>query len=216
MENTPNILQLLGSSKGDYINTITHTAHHHDVFIDTDIGEPQEYRELISILFNANEYDTVSMFINSSGGNLDSALSIIEGVKNTAATVTAFIVGACHSAASFISMYCHQVVVLDSAYSLVHTATFGSVGMTGNVKAHTDFTVRQVEKLLNETYDGFLTKEELAKVKSGVELWFSAEEIRERMVSRVKHLDEVAEAAEKAAEKATKPARKTRTKKIVE
>lgn len=219
MENTPNILQLLGSSKSDYINTTTQTAQHHDVFIDTDIGDPQQYRELISILFNASEYDTVSMFINSGGGSLDAALAIIEGVKNTQATVTAFIVGACHSAASFISMYCHQVIVLDSAYSMVHTATFGSVGMTGNVKAHTDFTVRQVEKLLNETYDGFLTAEELARVKSGVELWFSAEEIRERMVSRVKHLEKIAQAEEKAAKKAeqdAKPDRKSKAKKTAE
>ena len=173
----------------DYINTSEHSVRHHDVFIDSDVGEPSQYRELLSLLFNASEGDTFHFFINSNGGHLDSALAIIEGLKNTQGHVIAFIIGACHSAASFISMYCHEVAVLDNAYSMIHTASFGAAGMTGNVKSHTDFTVRQVEKLLNETYEGFLTKEELVKVKSGVELWFDADEIRERMVSRVACLE---------------------------
>lgn len=186
------LMQMLAQNADSYINTTTNTVSHHDVFIDKEITEPEEYRELISMLFNANEGDSVTLFINSGGGNLDTALAIIEGLKNTQAHVIAAIIGACHSAASFISMYAHEVAVLDSAYMMIHTATFGSVGMTGNVKAHTDFTVRQVEKLINETYEGFLTPDEIVKVKAGVELWFSSEEIKDRMTKRVKHLEAVA------------------------
>lgn len=180
--------QIPGSNK-NYINTSEVTSHHHDVFIDSEIEEPENYRELISLLFNAGENDTIHFFINSGGGNLDTALAIVEGLKNTNAHVTAFIMGACHSAASIISMYCHGVVVLDNAYSMVHTASFGSSGNTSNVKAHTEFTVKMVEKLLNETYEGFLNKDELANVKKGVELWFDADEIRTRMASRVKYME---------------------------
>jgi len=182
--------ELLGSPKSQqYINTTETSMRHHDVYIDKEIEEPSEYRELISILFNATENDTVNMFINSPGGQLSSALAIVEGLKMTAAEVTAVIIGECHSAASIISMYCDRVAVLDSAHSMVHTASFGSMGSTGNVKSHTDFTVRQVEKLLHETYEGFLNKEELAKVKQGVELWFDADEIRSRMATRIKLLE---------------------------
>lgn len=174
---------------GQFINSIEKTVHHHDVFLDGDITEPSNYRELLALLFNAGEEDSVNIFINSNGGHLDTALAVVEGLKATEARVTAVLIGACHSAASIISMYCHHVAVLDNAYSMVHTASFGAAGSTGNVKAHTEFTVRQVEKLLNETYEGFLNKDELVKVKQGVELWFDADEIRERMESRVKHLE---------------------------
>lgn len=180
---------LLGSKTPDqYINSVQRTASHHDVFLDSDITEPSNYRELLALLFNSGEEDTITLFINSNGGHLDTAMAVVEGLKATQAHVTAVIIGACHSAASIISMYCHEVAVLDSAYSMVHTASFGAHGSTGNVKAHTEFTVKQVERLLNETYEGFLSKEELAKVKSGVELWFDADEIRKRMESRVKFL----------------------------
>lgn len=179
---------LLAKGDDQYINSIQKTVHHHDVFLDEDIEEPSNYRELLALLFNAGEEDTINIFINSNGGHLDTALAVVEGLKATSAHVTAVMIGACHSAASIISMYCHEVAVLDNAYSMIHTASFGAMGSTGNVKAHTEFTVRQVEKLLNDTYDGFLTKDELAKVKSGVELWFDSDEIRKRMESRVKFL----------------------------
>lgn len=187
--NLPTPIMNLLRGGNDYINTIDRTSRHHDVFLDTGIEEPSQYRELLSLLFNAGEDDTVNIFINSNGGHLDTAMAIVEGLKATQTHVVAIIIGACHSAASIISMYCHEVVVLDSAYSMVHTASFGAQGNTGNVKAHTEFTVRQVEKLLDDTYTGFLTKEELQDVKSGVELWFDADEIRTRIKSRVKYLN---------------------------
>lgn len=185
-QNNPFATLIAQSKDNNYITSMERTARHYDVFLDSDVEEPSQYRELISALFNAGEDDTMTIFINSNGGHLDTALAIVEGLKLTNAAVTAVINGACHSAASIISMYCHSVVVLDSAYSMVHTASFGASGNTSNVKSHTEFTVKQVEKLLNDTYEGFLNKEELAKVKQGVELWFSADEIRTRMEHRAK------------------------------
>lgn len=195
---------LAGKSNDQYINSIEKTAHHHDVFLDGDITEPSNYRELLALLFNAGEDDSINVFINSNGGHLDTALAVVEGLKATQAHVTAVLIGACHSAASIISMYCHEVAVLDNAYSMVHTASFGAAGSTGNVKAHTEFTVKQVEKLLNDTYEGFLTKDELVKVKQGVEMWFDADEIRARMETRVAHLNKLIQEEQAAVKKAAK------------
>lgn len=183
------IESILSTKSNNYINTSERSTRHHDIYLDGEITEPANYRELISLLFNACEDDTILIFINSTGGQLDTATAIVEGLKATGAHVTGIIVGACHSAASIISMYCHDVIVTDNAYSMVHTASFGSSGSAGNVKAHTEFTVRQVEKLLNDTYEGFLTKDELTKIKAGVEMWFDAEEIKSRMHNRIKYIN---------------------------
>lgn len=193
MNNTQNqnpfVSLITGQKDSSYISVSDRTFRHYDVFLDSDVEEPSNYRELVAALFNAGEGDTMSIFINSNGGHLDTALAVVEGLKATNCHVTGIIMGACHSAASIISMYCHEVAVLDSAYSMVHTASFGAAGNTSNVKSHTEFTVKMVEKLLNETYEGFLSKDELVKVKQGVELWFSADEIRTRMEHRAKFLE---------------------------
>jgi ATP-dependent protease ClpP protease subunit len=193
---------LKGNKNENYINSVERVSWHHDIFLDDDIEAPSNYRELLALLFNAGEEDTINIYINSDGGDLDTALAIVEGLKNTQAAVTAILIGACHSAASVISMYCHQVAVLDSAYSMVHTASFGAAGSVGNVKAHTEFTVKRVEKLLNETYEGFLTKDELVKIKQGSEMWFDADEIRERINRRISHIQATEKKKTKAAERA--------------
>lgn len=160
------------------------TTKGHTVFLDNSIDEPSKYRELISILFGSSEGDKINIFINSPGGRLDSAGAIIEGLKMTQATVIGHVIGQCHSAASMIMLNCENVVVYDSAECMVHTASFGAGGSTGNVKSHVDFTHSQVEALLDQTYKHFLTDEELDDLKKGCEFYFNAEELRERIEQR--------------------------------
>jgi ATP-dependent protease ClpP protease subunit len=199
----------IGSGDKPYISITEVSSKRIDVFLDKEIGEPSDYRDLNFLLFNAEENDVVPLYINSPGGHLNTALAIIEGLKNTPARTVAILQGECHSAASMITMYCDEVLVLDSAHMMIHTASYGTVGNTGNVKAHTEFTTRQVERLIHETYEGFLTESEIEKVKLGVELWLDADEIRQRIEKRVAYLEKKAAQAEAAEKKAAKvPAKK--------
>lgn len=192
----------------DFIRTVTQETKRHDVFLDTDISEPPNYRDLISLLFNADENDSINIFINSQGGQLNSALAIIEGIKHSNANVTGIIMGECYSAASIIALNCHNVVVLDSANMMIHTASFGTAGNTGNVKAYTDFTVKEIEKLLVSTYEHFLTKDEIDKIKTGVEIWLSADDIKKRLETRTKYVEA---ANAKIVADTEKPAKRSRT-----
>jgi ATP-dependent protease ClpP protease subunit len=178
-----------GIQKSLYINTIPQTSNTHEVYIDDYIEEPHKYRQLISLLMNAPENDQINIYINSGGGNLDSCAAIINGIQCANANVTGILMGACHSAASIMTMYCHTVHVFDSAYMMVHTASFGSSGNTTTIKAHTSFTIKQVEKLLEDAYEGFLDKNELVQVKNGIEIWLDAEEIKKRLKKRYKLLE---------------------------
>lgn len=177
------------------------TLNRFNVHLDSDITDPSTYRDLITLLFNASENDSITMYINCPGGHLDSAMAIIEGMKVTKAHVLCILLGACHSAASMIAMYAHEIIVLDSAHSLVHTATFGSIGNSNNIKTHTDFTVKQIEKFINATYVGFLSADELSKVKAGIELWFDADEIRVRMANRNTYIEKELAKEQKALKK---------------
>jgi len=217
-ENIPNIFG--GLLNNVHINTIESAYRTHEVFLDSEIEEPSKYRELISVLINASPNDKIHLYINSNGGHLDTAGAIISGILSSQAEVTAFLMGATHSAASLIAMYCHAVHVYDTAYMMIHTASFGSSGNTPTVKAHTDFTIKQCEKLMLDAYEGFLTKTEMDKVLNGLELWFNAEEIKPRLKKRFEAVQlqdkKVAEKANEIVETKPKPAKKTKIKVKVE
>ena len=184
---TTNLLNNLTNNV--HINAVTTSVTTHEVFLDMDIEDPHKYRNLISLLINAQANDRIHLYINSNGGNLDTAIAIINAMMVCQAEITGFLMAACHSAASIISMYSHNIHVFETAYMMIHTASFGNFGNTTTVKTQTDFTVEQVEKLLDDAYKGFLDKKELNEVKQGIELWYDSEEIRKRLKKRVAILD---------------------------
>jgi len=184
---TTNLLNNLTNNV--HINAVHSSSITHEVFLDMDIEDPHKYRNLISLLINSPATDRIHLYINSNGGNLDTAIAIINAMMVCQAEITGFLMGACHSAASIISMYCHNIHVFETAYMMIHTASFGNFGNTTTVKTQTDFTVEQVEKLLDDAYKGFLDKKELNEVKQGLELWYDSEEIRKRLKKRVAILE---------------------------
>jgi ATP-dependent protease ClpP protease subunit len=169
----------------------------HTVFLDGPIGAPSKYRELIHLLYLAEEFDQFVFVINSPGGDLDGALSIIEGVKATNASVRAIITGKCHSAASIIALNCNDVMVTESAHSLIHTASYGAYGSTGQVKSNVDFSTKQIKQILENTYNGFLTPAEILDVHKGVEFWFDSKEIAKRLNAKSKFINEASESRSK-------------------
>ena len=192
---------------GSFIKTTRQEMYSHQVSFDEDIGSPAKYRDLINLLYMADDNAEFNFFINSSGGGLSAAMAIIEGIKGSDALVRAIITGECHSAASLIALNCHEIIVTDSAHALIHTASYGAMGNTHMVQKHVDFSSKMINKMLVETYSGFLSEAELSDVSKGIEMWFCADEIRERLESRKAFLD-----AKKAeATLPTKKARKTRS-----
>lgn len=158
----------------------------HTCFFDEEIGRPSKYRDLIHLLGVADSYDQFVFMINSPGGDLSATLSIIEAIKSTEANVRAVIFGECHSAASIIALNCHQIVVSDSAIMMVHTAGYSTGGNTSSIQRHVDFSTKMINRILDNTYIGFLSDQELKDIKTGVELWFDAKDIGKRLTSRMK------------------------------
>lgn len=160
----------------------------HQVFLDENIGEPKKYRDLINMLYLADENTEFNFLINSPGGTMTAAIAIIEGIRGSDGAVRAIINGECHSAASIIALNCNEVFVTDHAHMLIHTAQYGTGGFTQNVKAHADFSTQYINKILDSTYTGFLSIDELDLVKQGVEMWFDADQIRERLKGKHAYL----------------------------
>ena len=171
-------------SKSTYIKTSRQELCSHQVYLDEDIGEPKKYRDLINLLYTCSEDTEFNLFINTCGGNLSSAMAIIEAINNTNGTVRAIITGEAHSAGSIIALSCHEVIVTDSAHMMVHTASYGTGGNVSNVQSHVDFSTRRINKILDKIYTGFLTEAEFVVLRQGVEFWFDSEQIIDRLKTR--------------------------------
>lgn len=197
--------------QSNFIKSSRQAMTSHMVSIDSEIGEPHLYRDLINLLYMADENTEFNLLINSPGGNLSSAMAVIEAIKNTEAMVRAIIVNECHSAASIIALNCAEIVVTDTAHMMIHTASYGTGGNTHGVQRHVDFSTKMINKMLQNTYSGFLSVAELEDVERGIEMWFDADEIKVRLLNQVAYKQAKIAAIEKVAakEKPSKVPRKT-------
>jgi len=188
-------------------------------YIDEDVKDGRYYRPMVQHLLNTNEGDMVEIYINSGGGSLEGCTQIIEAIRLSSADVIGIITGDCHSAASIIALSCHDILVTDSAQMLIHCASYGSPrSKQSDIKNFVEFSTKQLDKLIETTYEGFLSESEIQEVKNGKELWLCADEIRERFEKRNEYFKAKYEAqqeqAEKAAEKKTRKP-KSKSSKIV-
>ena len=187
-ENIEELMMMMPEQKG-LIRTITQQMNTHLVFIDDDITAPSNYRDVIHCLATCSENDSVNLLVNSSGGRTDSIWQIIEAMKGCRGDVSVTVIGAAYSAASMLACMAPECYIADSAEFMLHTAHYGSIGTVPNVKGQTDFATRQINRVLDQAYTGFLTPKELEELKNGKEFWFDAEESGKRMVRRYKYLN---------------------------
>lgn len=187
-----------------FIKTTRQDMFTHNVPFDKSIGEPHMYRELINLLYTADENAEFNFLVNSPGGNLSAAMAIIEAMKVSQANIRAIITGECHSAASMITLNCREIIVTDSAHMLVHTGSYGTGGNSHMVQSHVDFSTKMINKILASTYSGFLTESELHDVERGIEYWFDSDDIKERIEARKAFLQEKADATIKKPKKPVK------------
>lgn len=157
---------------------------HYRFSIDEEIGSPVKYRELITTLLNAVENDTVTIMFNSGGGRLDSALAIISAIFKSEARVIGHIVGDCYSAAGMIALACHDLHVDEFGTFMVHSATYGLGGAHREITERAAFEETRLNKIFDLVYTGFLTDEELCRVKDGSTYWMHSEEVIERLNKR--------------------------------
>ena len=188
--NEDEIMLMMGQQQqqNGLIRSIQQQLNSHLIFIDDDIGDPAMYRDVIHCLATCNENDGVNFLINSNGGRTDSIWQIIEAMKGCRGEVAATVIGSAYSAASMLACMAPECYIADSAEFMLHTAHYGSIGTVPNVKGQTDFATKQINRLLDICYAGFLTPKELEELKNGREWWFDADEARERMLRRQLYL----------------------------
>lgn len=151
------------------------------VYIFEEIGEPRDFTELLSVFDVAESNDRIILKLNTPGGQLDSTISILDGIANTSATVIAEIVGDVASAGTIIALACHGFYVAPHSEFMCHNFSGGLYGKGHELKARSKFMHNNIEDLMRKTYHKFLTRKEIESLIKGEDFYFGKEEVEERL-----------------------------------
>ena len=161
----------------------------HNFYIYGEIGQTQEYVDMFTILDTASENDVVNIYINSYGGDLFTAISIIHAMMRTQAQVVTHADGYVASAATLVFLSGTQLQVYPYTVFMFHD---GSSGLDGKINESIKMlhsVQGLIKRMAEDIYYPFLTREEIGDIFDGRDLYIDYDEcvIRlERVVESMK------------------------------
>src|SRR6185503_2933345 len=96
----------------------------------------------------------------------------------------AILVGNVYSAASLLAMAVDEVIALPSCDMLCHSMRYGTGGKSADIISTVEHNTKLADKLFSTYYEGFLSPDELSRVRDGKEMFMGADEIAERLEAR--------------------------------
>ena len=149
------------------------------VFLNDEIYEPGAYNELCYTLENTSA-DSVRLYMNNGGGQLDAMLSIIASMERCSCEITGVLSGTVASAATMIALKCDKLEVADYTSWLTHYYSGGTGGKGNEIKAKHDFESTEIPKMFKQIHKDFLTPSEITRVIEGRDIWLNKDQILER------------------------------------
>lgn len=147
-----------------------------------DIHEPQYYTELFYTLRSAAETDLVYIHLNSSGGDFNTGLQIINNVRASNARVVTILEARAYSMAALIFLSGDELVVHDNCQLMFHIYSGIFAGKGNEQQAEVLAVGNWFEKVMSRLCSPFLTETEIANILKGADLWMDSDEIHRRLM----------------------------------
>jgi ATP-dependent protease ClpP protease subunit len=163
----------------------TPLGNRYTINITSDFDSSDTYDEVVALLSNATEMDEVIWNVSSYGGYVNS-LQMLLGWKNMCVARQTHVLhsNADSCASAFFLSDADSYIVGDGATMFCHEIQAGVGGTTSNMSRHMEHLKKTNEDFIKRTYQNFLNETEIDEILKGVEVFLTADEIRERLQYR--------------------------------
>ena len=162
--------------------TFTNQSTEYTIRITRPITEIDDFEEEIMALEEANPDDIVMIQLSSPGGSLETCDFLCRRIQECKAPVFVEIGLTCASAASAICLQATDWKIHDSSTMMIHACSYSpGYGKEVDVFSHASYTNRINKEWVERTYKGYLSESELQSVLDGKDLYFYADDLRDRL-----------------------------------
>ena len=147
-----------------------------------EILEPQYYTELFYTLRTASDTDLVYLHLNSSGGDFNTGLQIINNIIASEARVVTILEARAYSMAALIFLSGDKLIVHDNCQLMFHIYSGYFAGKGNEQQAEVIAVSSWFEKVMARICVPFLSEAEISRILKGSDLWMDSDEIRHRLM----------------------------------
>ena len=172
-------------------------------YICGELKEPQYYTELFYTLRTASHSDLIYLHLNSSGGDFNTGLQIINNIIASEARVITILEARAYSMAALIFLAGDKLIVHDNCQLMFHIYSGYFSGKGNEQQAEVIAVGKWFEKVMARICIPFLSEAEIGRILKGSDLWMDSDEISHRLM-RMQRAQDKEKRAGKTAPKAKK------------
>lgn len=151
-------------------------------YLSDEILEPQYYTELFYTLHTASATDLVYLHLNSSGGDFNTGLQIINNILASDARVITILEARAYSMAALIFLCGNELIVHDNCLLMFHIYSGIFAGKGNEQQAEVVAIGNWFEKVMHRLCSPFLSETEIGSILKGSDVWMDSDEIRRRLL----------------------------------
>ncbi len=178
--------------------------------INSAIHTVGQFSSAVQVLEQAGPDDEVIIKLCTPGGSISATDTFIHALRKCKAPIHMIATGNVSSAGSAILLEAESFELSENFSSLLHCGGCGTGGNTNEVIAHGKFLEKFMPRFMRNTYEGFLSSQEIEKMIEGGDIWLTAEDWVKRHEARNEYIMAKIEAMTKPEKKP----RKSRTKPV--
>lgn len=179
----------------DYVRA-TPTGITYHFFIHGDIGDSEDYVELLDTLYSATANDIVILHLNTPGGYLNTAVEIVHAIAQTDAGVIGSADGLVASAGSLLLFACHSIVLGEFCEVMLHDGSGGGFGKINENLKSVEFTSKRLSHIYHTIYGRFFSSEQVESVLDGKDLYLTARDVEQLIEQAIESAEEEEEDGE--------------------
>lgn len=196
---------------------VSYTPHRTGTFTADIYGyieEPAQFADMVTALELMEPEDNMIVNLQSNGGCASTTDMILHALRKTKGNVHFVATGQNASAATIILLEAQSFELSENFSALIHCGGLGDGGTLSEFRQSSPHHIKMMERLIRNTYAGFMSEKEIESMLDGKDYWMDAEEWCQRHEQRNRWMQEEMEKFEKAAQKALKAPKKPRSKKV--
>jgi ATP-dependent Clp protease, protease subunit len=176
-QSDPNLEQFQGLTRYERRSEVRQISY----YITGSIQQSHYYTELFYTLRTATENDLIYLHLNTSGGDFDTGLQIINNMIASSARVITVLEARAYSMGAFIFLAGDELIVHDNCQLLFHIYSGVFAGKGNEQQAEVVALSSWFEKFMTRICQPFLSATEIKGILKGSDLWMDSDEIRHRM-----------------------------------
>jgi ATP-dependent Clp protease, protease subunit len=140
------------------------------------------YNDLFYTLRSASDTDLIYLHLNTTGGDFDTGLQIINNMRASAAHVVTVLEARAYSMGAFLFLAGDELLVHDNCQLLFHSYSGFFTGKGSEQQAQAAAVANWFAKFMERSCQPFLTQREIKSILKGSDVWMDSDEIRRRLL----------------------------------